>query len=84
MEVLVYRMNEFYARRMQTSTISVRWAFWLCMEQHCGRKIELRLTKKQERLCRQSCAVARRAYNWQLAIQNANYDSAKQATPEVE
>ena len=65
-----------------TTTISVRWAFWFCMEQHCGRRIELRLTKKQERLCRQSCAVARRAYNWQLAIQNANYDAAKQATPE--
>lgn len=51
------------------------------MEQHCGRRIELKLTKKQERLCRQSCAVARRAYNWQLAKQNAQYDEAKQSTP---
>jgi len=52
------------------------------MEQHCGRRIELKLTKKQERLCRQSCAVARHAYNWQLAIQNTRYDEAKRNVPD--
>lgn len=52
------------------------------MEQACGRKIELRLTTKQERICRVSCAVARRAYNWMLAKQNQQYDEAKTNTPD--
>lgn len=52
------------------------------MEQQCGRKIELRLTKEQEQICIRSCAVARRAYNWKLAQQNADYEKAKQNTAE--
>ena len=52
------------------------------MEQQCGRKIELRLTKEQERICVRSCAVARRAYNWKLAQQNAEYEEAKKLVPE--
>jgi len=52
------------------------------MEQQCGRKIELRLTKEQERICVRSCAAARRAYNWKLAQQNAAYEEAKKITPE--
>lgn len=52
------------------------------MEQQCGRKIELRLTKEQERICIRSCAAARRAYNWKLAQQNAAYEEAKKLVPE--
>lgn len=52
------------------------------MEQQCGRKIELRLTKEQERKCFRSCAAARRAYNWKLAEQNKAYELAKANIPE--
>lgn len=52
------------------------------MEQQCGRKIELRLTKEQERVCIRSCAAARRAYNWKLAQQNVGYEEAKKLVPE--
>lgn len=48
----------------------------------CGRKIELRLNKEQERICFRSCAASRRAYNWKLAEQNKAYELAKANTPE--
>ena len=83
MEVLVYKEKRTFLCPANADFHNKRsLGILVCMEQHCGRRIELRLTKKQERLCRQSCAVARRAYNWQLAIQNANYEAAKRATPE--
>ena len=52
------------------------------MEQQCGRKIELRLNEEQKKICFRSCAAARRAYNWKLAAQNADYELAKRNTPE--
>ena len=51
------------------------------MLQICGRKIELRLNKNQERICFRSCAATRRAYNWKLAEQNKAYELAKTTTP---
>jgi len=54
------------------------------MEQQCGRKIGLLPTKAQIRTMRRMCAVSRRAYNWKLAIQNAEYKAAKKAAPEGE
>lgn len=52
------------------------------MIQQCGRKIELRLSEEQKKICFRSCAAARRAYNWKLAAQNAAYELAKANTPE--
>lgn len=67
---------------MLTAKLSVHRAFSFIMIQQCGRKIELRLNKEQERICFRSCAAARRAYNWKLAAQNAAYEIAKKNTPE--
>ena len=54
------------------------------MEQQCGRKICLNLSKKQTRTAYRMCAVSRRAYNWKLGEQNKLYEEAKANTPEGE